>query len=100
MFDFNSIACKSQFDPAVDKAAVDQFGFVDLRKAYSEGVISGAVSFDDDKFNGVQDPSCLLHRGDDKFARMRQADSVKSQLRSAKAAAKASAEQVTPSGEN
>ena len=81
-----SKACSALYDPRVDLHPVDQCGFVDLNKAYVDGTISGDVAISDERFNGVQDPDTLLPRPKDRFDAMRQADFVKSQLKSAKAA--------------
>lgn len=90
-----SKACKSLYNPKVDLHEVDQFGFVDLNKAYVDGTISGDVAISDERFNGVQDPSTLLPRPKDKFEAMRQADYVKAQLKSSKKAAESETKQVT-----
>lgn len=93
------VACVD-YDPRIDLHPVDQFGFVDLNKAYVDGTISGDVAISDERFNGCQDPSTLLPRPKDRFEAMRQADYVRSQLKSSAEAAASEAQQVTKSGEN
>lgn len=96
----SSKACNAVFDPSVDREAVDQFGFVDLNKAFADGVVSGEVAINDERFNGVQDPGTLMPRPKDRFEAMRQADFVKSALKDKSAkAAETESKQVT-SGEN
>lgn len=72
-----AITCK--FDPKVDLQPVDQFGFVNLRKAYDQGVVPGNVSFTEELFNGML-PDDVMRRPHDVFDRYRQADYVKGVL--------------------
>lgn len=69
--------CK--FDPSIDLQPVDQFGFVNLRKAYDQGVVPGNVTFNDESFNGML-PDDVMRRPHDVFDRYRQADYVKGVL--------------------
>ena len=80
------VPCLGRFNPDIDLHTVDQFGFIDLRKAYESSSIPGDSSYLDTYFNGVLDPSDMLPRPKDNFERMRQAEYVKSVLKSAAAA--------------
>lgn len=71
------LTCK--FDPKVDLQPVDQFGFVNLRKAYDQGVVPGNVAFSEESFNGML-PDDVMRRPHDVFDRYRQADYVKGVL--------------------
>lgn len=73
--------CK--FDKRKDLKETDQVGFLDLNKVYATGVVEGAVSFDENFFNGVLEPAAILHRPKDNFERMRQADYVRSAVSAA-----------------
>ena len=74
----------ARFDKRKDRHEVDQFGFVDLHKAFENGVVEGNAQYDDDSYNRA-DPTALLHRPHDMFEAMRQADYVKSSLSAATA---------------
>lgn len=71
------------YDPKFDLSDVDQFGFVDLRKSYAEGVVSGDVAISDESFNEAP-PDALLNRPDDIFAAYRQRDYVRKSLEAAR----------------
>lgn len=73
------IAVTCKFDPKLDLQPVDQFGFVNLRKAYDQGVVPGNVSFSEESFNGML-PDDVMRRPHDVFDRYRQADYVKGVL--------------------
>ena len=80
---FPYVECK--FDRKVDLKETDQVGFLDLNKVYETGVVEGVVSFDDNAFNGIQDPADILPRPKDNFERIRQGEYVRSALAAAKA---------------
>lgn len=93
------IPCEGYYDPKRDRRAVDQFGFIDLRKTFESGSIPGNASFLDERCNGVVDPDDMLPRPKDNFERMRQVDYVRSVLKdskSADAAAKTESQPSTP----
>lgn len=85
------------YNPVIDRSPVDQFGFVDLRKAYETGSIPGNATFLDEHSNGIVDPDDVMNRPKDNFERMRQMNYVKSALKSA---AEAEAKQSTSDGGN
>lgn len=72
------------YDPAVDRQEVDQFGFVDLRKSFESGIISGDATMTDESFNGVGAPALLLPHAQDVFESLRQANYVTSALERAR----------------
>lgn len=84
---------KCSFDKERDLKEVDQFGYINLRDAFENGAVEGAVSFDMEKYNGISDASVLMHRPQDVFEATRQSDFVKSVLRAAK-----NTEQTAPDG--
>lgn len=74
---------KYGFNPSCDRSDIDQFGFINLRDAYENGSVDGAMAFEQEKYNGVSDPSVLLPRPRDQFEALRQTDYVRSVLKSA-----------------
>jgi hypothetical protein len=55
---------------------VEQIGFIDLRVAYSTGVVALDIEGVDGNFNGIEDPATILGKPDDVFSAMRAADAV------------------------
>lgn len=78
-----------KYNPLVDLEPVDQFGFVDVRAAYANGVVEGNVNIEQASFNGVDDPSTIMDRPRDIFESYRQADYVKSAVSAAETESKA-----------
>lgn len=70
-------------DLSVDRSEVDQFGFVDLRSAFENGIVPGNMSFEDETFNGVAAPALLLPHSQDVFESIRQSNYVASRLKDA-----------------
>lgn len=70
---------KYLFDDKRDLCAVDQVGYLDLRKALDSGVVSGDFNITDENYNNAS-PADLMHRPDDVFAGYRQRDYVRSSL--------------------
>lgn len=75
--------CNLKYNPASDLEPVDQFGFVDVRAAYANGVVDGNVTIEQSSFNGVDDPDTIMNRPRDIFESYRQADYVKSAVKAA-----------------
>lgn len=90
------IPCSGVFDPKRDRKSVDQVGFIDLRQTFESGSIPGNASFLDEHCNGVVDPDDMMYRPKDNFERMRQAEFVKSALKSVP---KAEPQESTSEGE-
>lgn len=84
------------YNPDVDISPVNPLGFVDVRKAYASGIVSGDVSIEQSSFNGVDDPGSLMHRSQDVFEAYRKADYVKKSL----AASKSETEKASSDGTN
>lgn len=100
MYKYNpKTACQAHYNPKVDREAVDQVGFIDLRKSYESGSIPGNATFLDERCNGIADPDDIMDRPKDNFERMRQRDYVINTLKSVKAA-EADAKQSTETGGN
>lgn len=72
---------KMTFNKQRDLQEVEQFGFVDLNKAYDKGVIEGSVSLVDESFNGVVNPATLISRSHDVFDSLRKARYVRETLK-------------------
>lgn len=71
---------KMTFNNQRDLQEVEQFGFVDLNKAYDKGVIEGSVSLVDESFNGVVNPATMISRSHDVFDALRKARYVRDTL--------------------
>lgn len=90
MYDHTLLPVRSfSNDPSIDLHAVEPLGEVNLRKAFVNGAVEGSVAFNDEAFNGVQDPSDVLPRPKDGFERIRQGQYVRESLRAAQASAEA-----------
>lgn len=86
MYDFKLLPVRSfNNEPKRDLHAVNPLGEVNLRKAFVNGAVEGMVSFTEESFNGVQDPSDLMSRPKDAFERIRQGQFVRESLRAAQA---------------
>lgn len=55
------------YDPVRDLAPVDQFGFIELRSALSEGVVPSQMPDSDVDYNGVDEPQKVLGKPHDIF---------------------------------
>lgn len=68
------------YNPEIDRQEVEQFGFIDVAAAFESGVIPGITPVDDESFNGVSTPSCLMTRPADIFEARRQVEYVRGLL--------------------
>ena len=59
-----------QFNPEIDEADVDQFGFVDMREAIANNVIVGNADINQQSFNNIEDPSTIIGKPRDIFDAM------------------------------
>lgn len=55
------------YDPQRDLAPVDQFGFIELRSALSEGVVPSQMPGSDVDYDGAEEPDQILGRPRDIF---------------------------------
>lgn len=55
------------YDKNRDICEVDQLGYVDVVKAFADGVIEGATSLDEGKFNNIKDTDAVLGKPSDIF---------------------------------
>lgn len=55
------------FDKVKDLQEVDQFGYVDLCSAYANGSISGDLSVQTGKMNGIEHPEAIIGKPSDEF---------------------------------
>lgn len=62
--------CENKFNPVRDIMAVEQFGFVDIVKANSTGVIDTPLDSEESRFNGIEDPRSIGARPTDIFEAM------------------------------
>lgn len=90
---FNIMVRHGIYNEVKDNQAVDQIGFVDLAEAIENGFVPGSLGGDDMVYNGIEDPSTIMHNASDVFELYRQADYLKSYGASSKNDA------VTQSGE-
>lgn len=65
------IAVLRDFDKVKDMQEVDQFGFVDLPKAYSQGVVSSDLKVETGKMNGIEHPESIFGKPSDEFDAIR-----------------------------
>lgn len=56
-----------RFNPKVDIAEVDQFGYVDLNDAYRNGVVRGDLSVIDEDYNDIENPNEVGFKPRDAF---------------------------------
>ena len=73
-------SCRYAYDPTIDLQDVDQFGFVNLNEAIEKGIIPSGNPELEENFNGVLNPSTLMHRAQDVFEATRAAQYVKDTL--------------------
>ena len=58
---------KCPFNPVVDKTAVSQIGFVDLKSAMVNHVIPSQIADTEEDYNGIEDPSSIMGKPTDVF---------------------------------
>lgn len=66
--------CK--FNPLEDIQEVDQFGFIDLVKAFQQGYVPGGSELVQESFNGIDEPESILGKPSDAFEAMRMQDMI------------------------
>lgn len=76
-----------KFDPLRDIQEVDQFGFVDLVKAFEKGYVPGTADIREQDFNDIEEPASIVGKPSDAFEAMRMQDALIEGVKSAKAAA-------------
>ena len=71
---------KYNFEPVVvggrNLTSVSQIGFIDLRIAYSSGVVAADLEGSLADVNGIDEPSSIVGRPDDVFSAIRSKDVV------------------------
>lgn len=73
------------YNEVCDMAAVEPFGFIDLRKVYVTHSLPTNIDGEDVAYNGIEDPSAILGKPSDIFEAYRMRDAV---LKSASATPK------------
>lgn len=81
--------CSGIYDSKKDIAEVDQLGYVDVVKAFADGVVQGATSLDEGKYNKIENPDAVLGKPSDIFDMMQMSRTIKDYKASSKAKAKA-----------
>ena len=76
----NVVVSRYSYDPKVDLQDVDQFGFVNLNEAMEKGIIPAGNPDLEENYNGVLNPSTLMHRAQDIFEATRAAQYVRDTL--------------------
>lgn len=61
------------FDPLMDFAEVDQFGYINLRQAFLTGVVDGQLAPEEGAYSGIDDPEAIMSAPKDEFEAIRQA---------------------------
>lgn len=61
------VVTECKFNPVVDKTAVSQIGFVDLRSAMVNHVIPSQIAESEEDYNGIEDPSAIMGKPTDVF---------------------------------
>ena len=74
---------------------VEQFGWLDIKKAYENGVISGDLEGVDNNTNGIEDSASIFGRPNDVFEAMRMKDAIESR---APKGAKSESSPISPNG--
>ena len=75
-----SIKNRFLYNPEVDLKDVEQFGFVSLNEVIETGIVPSSLPDSEPDFNGVLNPSMLMHRAQDVFEATRAAQYVKDTL--------------------
>lgn len=65
-----------KYNPECDLQAVEQFGFIDLRDAWSTHTIPSNIDEVDVAYNEIEDPSAILGKPSDVFEAYRMKDAV------------------------
>lgn len=61
-----------------DRQIVEQFGYVELRSAYDNGVVDGNLSADEERSNGIEDSASIMGKPTDIFEAYRMNDHIQS----------------------
>lgn len=82
------------YNPDRDIKPVSPDGWLDLKKAFTDGVVPGNLDFDDDEGNGLDDPATIGESPRDVFQAQRYKSALVNKAKSAKKTAPAD----TPEG--
>lgn len=80
------ISIVKPFDSSKDVCEVDQFGYLDLRKAMIDGVVKGDLVVDESSYNDIDDPRAIVGRPLDQFDAMEKGISLLKGVAAAEAA--------------
>lgn len=67
-----------KFDKLKDVASVDQFGFVDVTKAFESGMVPASITPSDEQYNDIDNPDSILGKPSDIFEAYRMKEYVNS----------------------
>lgn len=67
-----------KFDKLKDVASVDQFGFVDVTKAFESGMVPASIAPSDEQYNDIDNPDSILGKPSDIFEAYRMKEYVNS----------------------
>lgn len=76
-----------KYDSVKDLAEVDQFGFIDINKAFANGYVPGSNSSVTVEFDDAEDPSAIIGKPSDVFEAMRMQDVLMAGIKEANASA-------------
>ena len=65
-----------EFDPIVDLKEVDQFGYIDLRQAITDGFVPASAQVESDGYNDIEDLGSIVGKPSDVFEAMQYGVSV------------------------
>lgn len=70
--------CKCTFNPDTDIREVVQFGYVDIGKCLSTGVVPNNLSGNSVSYNGIDSPESIIGSPSDIFDAIRMIDTIRS----------------------
>lgn len=68
----------AKYNKAKDIASVDQFGFVDVTKAFESGMVPSSIAPSDEQYNDIDNPDSILGKPSDIFEAYRMKEYVNS----------------------
>lgn len=68
-----------EYDPEVDIKEVDQFGYIDLRQAITDGFVPASAQVEADGYNDIEDLGSIVGKPSDVFEAMNYGVSVQNQ---------------------
>lgn len=72
---------RAKFNPVKDIQEVDQFGFIDLVKAFQNGYVEGDSDIRTDSYNNIEEPASIMGKPSDVFDALRMQDKMISSIK-------------------